>query len=148
HRRALRDRGPSTRRAAEGSQHRPRPARRPPARAAPGLPRDHPAADLGPKGDLAGAIRYALEHWPQLHRQHDHGRLETDNNAAIRPLALGRENYLLAGSDDGGRHAAAIYTPIETAKLNGIDPGAWLRHVLSHLATHPGKRINEFLPLE
>jgi hypothetical protein len=90
------------------------------------------------KSDLAGAIRYTLKHWPQLTRYRDDGRLEIDNNAAeraIRPLALGRKNYLFAGSDDGGRRAAAIYTLIETAKMNSVDPEAYLRDVLagSHL---------------
>jgi transposase len=101
------------------------------------------------KSDLAGAIRYALKHWLQLTRYRDNGRLEIDNNAAeraIRPLALGRKNYLFAGSDDGGRRAAAIYTLIETAKMNGVDPEAWLRDVLARLATHPAKRIDLLLP--
>jgi transposase len=101
------------------------------------------------KSDLAGAIRYALKHWTQLTRYRDDGRLEIDNNAAeraIRPLALGRKNYLFAGSDDGGRRAAAIYSLIETAKMNGVDPEAWLRDVLARLATHPAKRVGELLP--
>jgi transposase len=61
-------------------------------------------------------------------------------------MALGRKNYLFAGSDDGGRRAAAIYTLIETAKLNRVDPEAWLRDVLARLATHPAKRIDQLLP--
>jgi transposase len=61
-------------------------------------------------------------------------------------IALGRKNYLFAGSDDGGRRAAAIYTLIETAKLNDVDPEAWLRDVLPRLATHPAKRIDHLLP--
>ena len=101
------------------------------------------------KSQLAGAIRYARSRWPQLTRYRDDGRLEIDNNTAeraIRAIALGRKNWLFAGSHDGGERAAAIYTLTETAKLNGIDPEAWLRDVLDRLATHPAKRIDELLP--
>jgi transposase len=101
------------------------------------------------KSDLAGAIRYALGRWEQLTRYRDDGRLEIDNNAAeraIRALVLGRKNWLFAGSDEGGERAAAIYTLTETAKLNRLDPAAWLRDVLARLATHPAKRIAEMLP--
>jgi hypothetical protein len=72
-----------------------------------------------------------------------------DNNAAerqIRPLALGRKNYLFAGSDAGGDRAAALYTLIQTAKLNGLDPEAWLRDVLTRIADHPINRIGDLLP--
>ena len=82
---------------------------------------------LSGKSDLAGAIRYARSRWQALTRYLDDGRLEITNNAAeraIRPLALGRKNWLFAGSDTGGERAAAIYTLIETAKLNGLDPEA------------------------
>ena len=101
------------------------------------------------KSELAGAIRYALTRWRQLTRYRDDGRLEIDNNAAeraIRALVLGRKNWLFAGSDDGGERAAAIYSLTETAKLNRIDPAAWLTDVLARLATHPAKRIDELLP--
>ena len=101
------------------------------------------------KSELAGAIRYALTRWTQLTRYRDDGRLAIDNNAAeraIRGVALGRKNWLFAGSDAGGERAAAIYSLIETAKLNGIDPAAWLRDVLARLASHPARRIDELLP--
>ena len=101
------------------------------------------------KSELAGAIRYALSRWAQLTRYRDDGRLEIDNNAAeraIRALVLGRKNWLFAGSDDGGERAAAIYSLTETAKLNRLDPAAWLRDVLAKLVTHPAKRIAELLP--
>ncbi|MDE2498568.1 MAG: IS66 family transposase [Alphaproteobacteria bacterium] len=104
---------------------------------------------LSPKTELAAAIRYALGRWTALCRYADDGRLEIDNNAAeraIRPLALGRKNYLFAGSDKGGERAAAIYSLIETAKLNGRDPEAYLRDVLAHIADHPINRITELLP--
>lgn len=103
------------------------------------------------KSELAKAIRYALIRWTQLTRYRDDGRLEIDNNAAeraIRAVALGRKNWLFAGSDDGGHRAAAVYTLTETAKLNGLDPEAWLRDVLARLAIHPAKRIGELLPWE
>jgi transposase len=101
------------------------------------------------KSELAGAIRYALSRWTQLTRYRDDGRLAIDNNAAeraIRGIALGRKNWLFAGSDAGGERAAAIYSLMETAKLNRIDPEAWLRDVLARLASHPAKRIDELLP--
>ena len=101
------------------------------------------------KSELAGAIRYARSRWTQLTRYLDDGRLEISNNAAeraIRPLALGRKNWLFAGSDAGGHRAAAIYTLTETAKLNGLDPEAYLRDVLARIADHPINRIAELLP--
>ena len=104
---------------------------------------------LSAKSDLAGAIRYARTRWPALTRYLDDGSLEISNNAAeraIRPLALGRKNYLFAGSDSGGDRAAAIYTLVETAKLNGLDPEAYLRDILGRIADHPSKRIGELLP--
>ena len=72
-----------------------------------------------------------------------------DNNAAeraLRAVALGRKNYLFAGADCGGERAAAIYSLIGTAKLNGIDPEAYLRYVLTRIAEHPINRIDELLP--
>jgi hypothetical protein len=106
-------------------------------------------AKLSPKTDLAAAIRYALGRWAALGRYIDDGRLEIDNNAAeraIRPLALGRKNYLFAGSDAGGERAAVIYSLIGTAKLNALDPEACLRDVIGRIADHPSKRITDLLP--
>jgi len=77
------------------------------------------------------------------------GRLDICNNAAeraIRPLAIGRRNWTFAGSDSGGNRAATIYTIIETAKLNGLDPEAYLRILITRIAAHPAKRIDELLP--
>ena len=77
------------------------------------------------------------------------GRICMNNNAAeraVRGIAMGRKNWTFAGSDSGGRRAAAIYTLIETCKLNDIDPRAWLAAVLAHIADHPAKRIAELLP--
>lgn len=106
-------------------------------------------ARLSSKSETAKAIDYALKRWTALTRFLDDGRLCMSNNAAERALrcvAVGRRNWTFAGSDEGGRRAAALYTLIETAKLNDIDPHAWLADVLARLPDHPAKRINEFLP--
>jgi transposase len=105
--------------------------------------------ELSRKSDLAKAIGYALSRWTELTRFLDDGRLSIDNNAAeraIRPLALGRKNYLFAGSDSGGRRAAAIYSLVETAKLAGIDPEKYLRDVLAKIADHPINKLEQLLP--
>jgi len=104
---------------------------------------------LSKKSDTAIAVRYALGRWEALMRYCDDGHLEIDNNIAeraLRAVALGRKNYLFAGSDRGGESAAAIYSLIGTAKLNGIDPEGYLRNVLSRIADHPINRIDELLP--
>jgi hypothetical protein len=92
---------------------------------------------------------YSLTLWPALICYCDDGRIEIDNSAAeraLRGVAIGRRNYLFAGSDSGGDHAAALYSLIGTAKLNGIEPQAWLTHVLAHIADHPVNQIEAFLP--
>ena len=101
------------------------------------------------KSSLAIAFRYAASRWTALTRYVDDGRLETTNNAAeraMRPLALGRKNYLFAGSDEGGRRAAIIYTLIETARMNDVNPEAWLADLISRIADHPNTKIDELLP--
>jgi len=106
-------------------------------------------AKLSKKSELALAIRYALSRWTALTRYRDDGRLEIDNNAAeraLRAVALGRKNWLFAGSDEGGERAAAIYSLLGTAKLNELDPEAYLRYVLERIADHPINRIEELLP--
>jgi transposase len=106
-------------------------------------------ARLPAKTETAKAIRYALARWPALARYLGDGRIEIDNNAAeraIRPIALGRKNWLFAGSDRGGERAADILSLIETARLNGLDPERYLRDVLTHIADHPINRIADLLP--
>jgi transposase len=106
-------------------------------------------AEVSPNGKTGKAIAYSLNAWDALCRFLDDGRLCMSNNAAeraMRPLATGRRNWTFAGSDEGGRRAAAIYTLIETAKLNNIDPLAWLADVLARLQDHPVKRLDELLP--
>jgi transposase len=101
------------------------------------------------KSPLAGAIHYTLVRWAALTRFVEDGRIELDNNTAeraIRPLVLGRKNYLFAGSDAGGERAANIYSLIGTCLLNHIDPSAYLRHVLQGIGEHPINRIETLLP--
>ena len=101
------------------------------------------------KSSLAKAIHYSLSRWEALTRYTTDGRLDICNNAAeraIRPLAIGRKNWTFAGSDSGGVRAATMYTIIETAKLNGIDPEAYLRSIIVRIDNHPAKRIDELLP--
>lgn len=101
------------------------------------------------KSDLAKAVRYALGRLPHLEVYLSNGHLEIDNNAAergMRGMAVGRKNWLFAGSEGGGNNAAIAYTLIETAKLNDTDPQAWLTNVLSRIADHPINRVAELAP--
>ncbi len=104
---------------------------------------------LSGRSEIAKAIQYSLNRWTALTRFLDDGRLCMSNNAAerrLRPVAVGRHNWTFAGSDDGGRRAAAIYTLIESCKLNDVDPQAWLADILARLPDHPAKRIDELVP--
>jgi transposase len=104
---------------------------------------------LSARSDLAKAFRYMLSRWLALTRSFDDGRLSLDNNPAeraLRGVAIGRKNYLFAGSDRGGERAADMYSLIETGKLNGLNTEAYLRDILGRIADHPIKRIAELLP--
>jgi len=99
--------------------------------------------------DLAKAMDYLLKRWPAFTRFLDDGRICLSNNAAeraLRGIALGRKSWLFAGSDRGGQRAAAMYSLIVTAKLNNVDPQAWLADVLARIADHPARNIDELLP--
>ena len=102
------------------------------------------------KSPLVAAIRYALARMERLRPYLDHGILELDNNAAaergMRPIALGRKNYLFVGSEAGGKAAAIAYTLIETAKLNGVDPNAWLADTLAHIPDDKINKVDDLLP--
>jgi transposase len=110
---------------------------------------DTMSARVSGRSEMAKAIRYALGRWDALTLVLRDGRVCIDNNAAersMRPMTLGRKNWLFAGSNSGGERAAAIYTLTESAKLNGLDPEDYLRKVLERIADHPVKRVHEFLP--
>jgi hypothetical protein len=110
---------------------------------------DKSLARIPGKSELAGAIRYTLSRWQALTLVLRDGRACLDNNAAeraMRPICLGRKNWLFAGSDAGGERAAAVYSLTETAKLNALDPEDYLRQVLERIAEHPVKRVHELLP--
>jgi transposase len=106
-------------------------------------------AKLSRGNDLAKAMDYLLKRWPAFTRFLDDGRICLSNNAAeraLRGIALGRKSWLFAGSDRGGQRAATMYSLIVTAKMNDVDPQAWLADVLARIAGHPASRIDELLP--
>jgi transposase len=106
-------------------------------------------ARLSRGNDLARAMDYMPKRWPAFTRFLDDGRICLSNNAAeraLRGIALGRKSWLFAGSDRGGQRAAAMYSLIVTAKMNDVDPQAWLADVLARIADHPASRIDELLP--
>ena len=106
-------------------------------------------ARLSRNNDTTKAINYCLSRWDAFTRFLDDGRLCMSNNAAereLRAVAVGRRNWTFAGSDEGGRRAAAIYTLVATAKLNDIDPQAWLADVLARINDHAIQRLDELLP--
>ena len=108
-------------------------------------------AKLSRGHDLAKAINYVLKRWASFTLFLDDGRVCLSNNAAergLRGIALGRKSWLFSGSDRGGQRAAAMYSLIVTAKMNEVDPQAWLADVLARIATHPAHRLDELSALE
>jgi transposase len=106
-------------------------------------------AQVSAKSPMALAIGYSLSNWTALTNFVQDGRIDAHNNTAeraLRGVALGRKNYLHFGSDAGGHTAAVMYTLLGTAKLNGINPQRYLRHVLERIGDHPSNRIDELLP--
>ena len=106
-------------------------------------------ADTLPKSPLGQAIGYARNQWKALQRYVEDGALEADNNTAenaLRPIALGRKNYLFVGSEHGGRRAAILYSLIRTCERHRINAWEYLRDVLVRISTHPASRIDDLLP--
>jgi transposase len=107
------------------------------------------AKQVLPKSALGKAVGYMLNQWPRLERYVTDGRLEIDNNLIenlIRPVALGRKNYLFAGSHEGAERAAIVYSMVATAKQNQTEPFAYLKDIISRIADHPHNRLAELLP--
>ena len=105
--------------------------------------------DVLPRSPLGEAIGYVQNQWETLKRFLDDGRIEIDNNAAqraLRPIAVGRKNWLFAGSERGGRAAATFFTLLESARRNGVNPHACLADLLTRLPAHPINRIDDLLP--
>ena len=110
---------------------------------------DERQADALPKSALGKAVGYTLNQWDALVRYTEDGDLAIDNSAterALRAVAVGRKNWIFAGSDNGGRRAATLYTLIATAKRHGLEPFAYLRDLFARLPTHPLDRIDELAP--
>ena len=107
------------------------------------------AVQVLPKSAIGEALAYCLRLWKRLCRYTEDGRFEIDNNwveNSIRPVALGRKNYLFAGSHDAAQRAAIIYSFLGTCKKNGVEPFAWLKDILTRLPDHPVNRLEELLP--
>jgi transposase len=111
---------------------------------------DQQMSEVLPKSQIGQAIGYIHSFWSRLEQYVEDGRLEIDNNLvenAIRPVALGRKNYLFAGSHNGAKRAAFIYSLVTTAKLQNIEPYAYLKDILTRIASYPHKKISELLPV-
>ncbi len=107
-----------------------------------------PPPQLLPRSALGKAVGYLNAQWKRLVRYAQDGRLEIDNNFienAVRPVALGRKNYLFLGSENGGRWGGVMYTLLVSARLQGLEPFAYLNDVLSRIGTHPYKQLEELL---
>jgi len=107
------------------------------------------ANDGLPQSPWGKAVKYSQSRWEKLSRYTDDGRIEIDSNMvenAIRPIAIGRKNYLFCGSHDAAQRAAVIYSLLATCKKQGVNPHEWLTDVLTRIPTHPAKRVKELLP--
>ena len=102
-----------------------------------------------PKSSIGKAIAYSLERWERLSEYVNDGRLNIDNNPvenSIRQVALGRKNYLFAGSHEAAKRSGMLYSLIGTCKMHGLEPYSWLKDVLHRIADHPVNRVQELLP--
>jgi hypothetical protein len=102
-----------------------------------------------PKSAIGKAIAYSLERWQRLSAYVNDGRLNIDNNPvenSIRPVALGRKNYLFAGSHEAAKRSGMLYSLLGTCKMHGIEPYSWLKDVLHRIANHPVNKIQDLLP--
>ena len=112
---------------------------------------ENPGKVILPKNKIGEAIAYTLNHWEQLNRFLEDGRLPIDNNLvenAIRPVALGRKNWLFAGSEGGAKRMAIIYSLVATCKLNNINPYEYFFDILPKVASYPAKQISDLTPIE
>lgn len=106
-------------------------------------------ATLSRHSDTAKSFTYMLKLWASLNEYCPNGWVEIDNNIAenaLRSVAVGRKNWLFAGSDSGGERAAILYSLIGTCRLNGVEPEAWLRYVINHIADWPSNKVQDLLP--
>ena len=111
---------------------------------------EHPGKTLLPQNPVSKAIKYTLSNWKMLIRYLDDGRLEIDNNRienAIRPIALGRKNWLFAGSHDGAQRLAILYTLFGTCKMNDINPYEYMKDVLDKIGDYPSNKIKDLTPI-
>lgn len=103
-----------------------------------------------PRSLIGKALAYSIERWEKLSRYTDNGMLNIDNNPvenSIRPVALGRKNYLFAGSHEAARRSGMLYSLLSTCKMNGVEPYRWLKDVLQKIAEHPINKIDDLLPV-
>jgi len=106
-------------------------------------------SEVLPKSSIGKAITYTLKLWKRLTRYTEDGRWEIDNNPvenSIRPVAIGRKNYLFAGSHEGAKRAAMMYSFLGTCKINDVEPFSWLKDVLTRIPDHSIQRLDELLP--
>ena len=104
---------------------------------------------LSRHSDTAKAFAYLLKQWEALNVYCSNGWVEIDNNIAenaLRGVAVGRKNWMFAGSDSGGEHAAVLYSLIGTCRLNNVEPEKWLRYVIEHIQDWPANRVRDLLP--